>query len=140
MRYAEINNRFTQTVAEYIGKGYIINTASMSGSQGEVAKVDLTDGSEIIRVMLNTFFNHGDLWLEGIELAVGRCTDGTIPNSSSDYKTFWSGRSEIIYSEKFFEVGVKHRREKFYGAEEEATNAKEVDCSVHASSDALKKC
>lgn len=32
MNYAEINNRFTQVVAEYLSKGYIINTASMGGS------------------------------------------------------------------------------------------------------------
>ena len=126
MKYAEINNLFTQTVAEYLGKGYTINTASMGGSQGEVAKVDLTNGKEIVRVMLNTFFNHGDLWLEGIELAVGRCTDSTVPNSSNDYNTFWSSNSEIIYSEKFFEIGSKHSCEKFYGTEEEATNAKEI--------------
>lgn len=126
MKYADINRRYTEIVAEYISKGYAINTATMSGSQGEVAKVDLTNGKEIVRVMLNTFFNHGDLWLEGIELAVGRCTDSTVPNSSNDYNTFWSSNSEIIFSEKFFEIGSKHSREKFYGTEEEAANAREI--------------
>ena len=44
MKYIDINQRFTAKVAEYIAKGYTINTATMSGSQGEVAHVDLARG------------------------------------------------------------------------------------------------
>ena len=42
MKYAEINKRYTEIVSEYISKGYILNTATMAGSQGEIASVDLT--------------------------------------------------------------------------------------------------
>lgn len=35
MKYIDINQKFTAKVAEYIAKGYTINTATMSGSQGE---------------------------------------------------------------------------------------------------------
>lgn len=44
MKYIDINRKFTETVSSYIAQGYIINTASMSGSQGEVAHIDLTNG------------------------------------------------------------------------------------------------
>lgn len=50
MKYIDINQKFTAKVAEYIAKGYTINIATMSGSQGEVAHVDLTDGKQVVRV------------------------------------------------------------------------------------------
>jgi hypothetical protein len=55
MKYIDINQKFTAKVAEYIAKGYTINTATMSGSQGEVAHVDLTDGKQVVRVLLDSF-------------------------------------------------------------------------------------
>lgn len=48
MKYIDINRKFTETVSSYIAQGYIINTASMSGSQGEIAHIDLTDGKQIV--------------------------------------------------------------------------------------------
>jgi len=50
MKFETINRKFTEVVSEWIGKGYAFNTATMGGSQGEIAKVDLTDGKEIIRI------------------------------------------------------------------------------------------
>lgn len=55
MKYIDINRKFTETVSSYIAQGYIINTASMSGSQGEIAHIDLTDGKQIVRVLLDSF-------------------------------------------------------------------------------------
>ena len=83
MKYADINKRFTEIVAEYISKGYTINTASMRGSQGEIAKVDLTNGTEIIRVMVNNFSDLSN-GIDGIQITVGRSTDKALPNSSND--------------------------------------------------------
>ena len=44
MKYVDINKRFTEIVSEYIAAGYMMNTSSMNGSEGEISKVDLTDG------------------------------------------------------------------------------------------------
>jgi uncharacterized protein YeeX (DUF496 family) len=55
MKFAEINRRYTEAVAEWLAKGYTINTATMSGTQGEFAKIDLTDGKEIIRVVVAAY-------------------------------------------------------------------------------------
>ena len=55
MKFADINKRYTEIVNEYIAKGYTINTATMSGSQGEIAKIDFTDGTEIIRIRVASF-------------------------------------------------------------------------------------
>ena len=46
MKYIDINAKFTAAVNNYLAQGYIINTASMSGSQGEVAHIDLTNGKQ----------------------------------------------------------------------------------------------
>ena len=73
MTYADINKMFTAEVSKYLACGYHFNTASMSGSQGETAKVDLTNGTEIIRVLLRTFSDGWDK--QGTELFVGRVAE-----------------------------------------------------------------
>lgn len=125
MKFAEINRKFTEAVTEWIGKGYIINSASMNGSQGEYAKVDLTDGREIIRVLLNCA-SHPVTRIDGryysfdiVELTVGRVTDNVKPNSSDTWATVWNQNLEIISSEEFYEIG-RSRREKWYGTKAEA--------------------
>lgn len=84
MKFIDINKRYTELVAEYIGEGYSINAASMGGSQGEISKVDLTDGKRILRVLVQTFSD----WrkkLEGVEIIVGFSTDNVFPNSSNTF-------------------------------------------------------
>ena len=53
MNQNDINRMFTEKVTELISQGYQINPATMSGSQGEYAHVDLRKGTEIIRVLLD---------------------------------------------------------------------------------------
>lgn len=125
MKFAEINRKYTETVAEWIGKGYAINTATMAGSQGELAKIDLTDGHEIVRVMLTNashpFVKIDDNYyhLDGVELIVGRVTDNIAPHLSDPWQTVWNQNLEIISSEEFYELG-RNRREKWYGTKAEA--------------------
>jgi len=120
MKYAEINKRFTEIVAEYIGKGYIINSATMGGSQGETSKVDLTNGAEIIRIVVNTFSD----WmnnLEGVEITVGKSTDkDVLPHSNSGWNTIWNNRLEVLSTERFYKIGEDRRHGTFYGSEVEA--------------------
>lgn len=120
MKYADINKRYTEIVAEYISKGYAINTATMSGSQGETAKVDLTDGTEIIRVMIATFSD----WrasLEGVEITVGKVMDEDVrPHSNSGWATIWNNRLEILSTERFYKIGEDRHHGTFYGSETEA--------------------
>lgn len=129
MRYSDINKRYTEIVAEYMAKGYTINTATMSGSQGETAKIDLTNGTEIIRIMIDSFrrwdrerhFN----W-EGHEIIVGKATDEVEPNSESAWGTIWNGRLEVISKECFYKIGENRNDEVFYGTKEEAGAAAAV--------------
>lgn len=125
MKFAEINRQFTEIVTEWISKGYTVNTATMSGSQGEYAKIDLTNGSEIIRVLLDKdgkpVTRIGDRFysFEIVKLIVGRVTDQIAPNSPSVWDTVWNEHLEIISCEEFYEIG-RNRREKWYGTKAEA--------------------
>lgn len=136
MKFAEINRKFTETVAEWIGKGYTINTATMSGSQGEIAKIDLTNGSEIIRVLLNssghpiTVINDRYYSFDIVELTVGRVTDSVKPNSPDTWATVWNNNLEIISSEEFYEIG-RNRHEKWYGTKEEAIAQQDKNWERH---------
>ena len=123
MKYSDINRRYTEIVAEYIGKGYTINSASMSGSQGETSKVDLTNGSEIIRVMVDTF-SDWETGIEGVEIIVGRALNpDVLPHSNSGWATIWNNRLEILNQERFCKIGEDRRHGIHYGTEEEAAAA-----------------
>ena len=126
MKYAEINKRYTEIVAEYMAKGYTVNTTTMGGSQGEIAHLDLTDGHEIIRILIERIHEWTATSLDGVEIIVGRATAAVKPNHSEDRETIWNNRLEIISQERFYEVGADRRHGQFYGTQEEATKANEV--------------
>ena len=89
----DINRIFTEKVSELLAQGYQIHTSTMPGSQGEIAHVDLSNGSEILRVLLDRDHDwraaYGDLF----RIAVGRNTD-RLHGGWDD--TIWNGRLEIL--------------------------------------------
>lgn len=133
MKFAEINAKFTATVAEWMAKGYTINTASMGGSQGEIGKIDLTDGKEIIRVLLtgicspcarveNRYYH-----FEGAKLIVGRITDNVTPNIPDTWQTAWNEHLETLSCEEFFEIGQQKRNgQRWYGTKEQAMTQQDI--------------
>lgn len=125
MKYIDINQKFTAKVAEYIAKGYTINTATMSGSQGEVAHVDLTDGNQVVRVLLDSFTEYDSFnSLSGLEIVVGAPADKVVPYDTARHNTIWNNRLEVIESERFYEIGSSKRRgNTFYGTKAEAEQA-----------------
>lgn len=122
MTYKDINNRFTELVAEYIAKGYTFNTSSMGGSQGEIANIDLTNGKEIIRVVVSSFNNWREN-VEGVEISIGKSTDNVHPHSGQLHETVWNSHLEIIHTEYFYRIS---RYSNFYGTREEAEAARNV--------------
>lgn len=126
MNYADINKRYTATVAEYMAKGYTINTRTMTGSQGDYAHIDLTDGTEVIRILVDTFHEWDKLSLDGLEIIVGRADSEIIPNSENDYRTLWNSKLNIISRERFYEIGADRCHGKFYGTLEETTAAQQL--------------
>lgn len=129
MKYAEINKRYTEIVSEYMTAGYILNTATMTGSQGEIASVDLTDGKEILRVLITRFNDWGErCTYEGVDIIVGRAgdRDQVKPNDDNDWHTLWSNHLEVLRQERFYQVGESRRGGKFYGTQQEAEAAYEL--------------
>lgn len=125
MKYANINKRFSEIVAEYMSKGYTINTASMGGSQGEIANVDLTNGTEIVRVLVDSFSEYNGHSLHGVEITVGKVTDNVEPNRPDTFMNIvWNQHLEIISTERFYNIG-DYRCDNF-GTKEQAEKAAEI--------------
>lgn len=125
MKFAEIDREFTKRVAEWLAKGYVFNGATMNGSQGEIAKVDLTSGKEIIRVMIDTFYGDRDedsLFYKGVEIIVGRPAENVTPHSER-HDTIWNSRLEVLEEVKFYKVGDSRDGGEEYGTKEQAKRA-----------------
>ena len=104
MKKADLNTIFTAKVTEYLAKGYTIYTDSMAGHQGEIAKVDLTNGEEVIRILLED----GPVWdkVTGIHynkvysVKVGRATE---VQEGIGGKIIWNHKLEILDQEDYYQ-------------------------------------
>lgn len=97
----DMDRTFSEKVNEMINKGYVISTSTMSGSQGEIAKVDLTDGTDTYRVLMEDGnFEEFDDYVETITIRIIKyngCTNGT--------RTLWNSQGETIYRKNYYEIG-----------------------------------
>lgn len=107
IRSYEIEAIMSAKVAEYISKGYILSTTTMSGHQGEIAKVDVKKDDEIIRILLT---GESDLDDEGtvykVTLTVGRAQDKVRRHSPFDTMatTIWNNRLDTIEETVWYSV------------------------------------
>ena len=122
----DIENVYTDTIREYLDNGYRIYYSTMGGSQGEIAKVDLTNDKEVIRVLLesnnecyrgNPVYKHIDL--NYFTIIVGRNTDKLWGDSFSDI--IWNEHLELISEIRFYKIGRKNN--SFFGTKQEAIDA-----------------
>lgn len=123
MNRTSIEKDFTKTIQDYLNKGYYIHMNTMSGCQGEIAKVDLTNGKEVIRIFLDSNYKWDDelhYSFDSIVLTIGRCTD-KLYNSRMDI--IWNQNLDIISQTIYYEIGSDH---KYYGTKQEAIKAKEL--------------
>ena len=130
MKFAEINAIFTSKVAEYIAKGYTINTNTMAGHQGEIGKIDLRKGNEVIRVLLDTEHQH---FREAVVLIVGRNTDERISKSleRESCEAIGNNRLEIIEKRTFWQMQKDYREIDYYLEDEEGQEAIERSRGRH---------
>ncbi|MBU8988130.1 hypothetical protein KTF61_00735 [Faecalibacterium prausnitzii] len=134
MKYADINRRVTEIVADYIQRGYSINTATMEGSQGEVASIDLTDGKNVIRIFVQRFWLKDDLYNDGYELIVGEADRGIRAHQPAGrmYETIWNNKLNVIRSDEFYEIGKTHGRPAWFGSRDEAVAAENIRVNRYA--------
>ena len=117
----DIRRIYTEKVTELLAKGYIIHPETMSGSQGEMAHIDLTNGSEILRVLIESKHIIGRrLYGDTLIIRVGRCTD-TI---DSCWRTIWNDRLETLSEIKLAKIS-----DNFYTTPEEGMRMAEVRLS-----------
>lgn len=136
MKSTEINAIYAAKVAEFLAAGYTINTNSMNGSQGEIAKIDFRKGNEVVRVLLHqeTIWGERLRTSEAVILTVGRCTDERVINTQGFGRDaiIWNERLEVIEKRTFYRMGRRYDSD-WYLEDEEAEKALEKNrkrCSV----------
>ena len=99
MKKDDIRIAYTQKVTELLNQGFTIFPDTMNGSQGEIAHIDLTDGKQIVRVLLERdhIYERGEDGYMGdvIRLTVGRAAADTWVGDRWD-GTIWNNRLEKI--------------------------------------------
>ena len=112
MTRKDLDRLFTAKVTELLVQGYQINTLTMSGSQGEIAHVDLANGSEILRVLMERVCDYRATYGDSVRISVGRCTDIV---KGSWHDNIWNNRLETI-----FEIKFTHITDNYYTTPEAA--------------------
>ena len=88
MTKQDIRKVYTDQVAQLLNQGYTIFPDTMGGCQGEIAHIDLTKGSEILRVLLERglCWDHLDDGFHGdvVTLTVGRASPDTYVSDNWD--------------------------------------------------------
>ncbi len=94
IKLANINARFSDIIAGYLTKGYVLNTATMENSAFDACRVDLTNESEFLRVSVAYFDHHIDIAnrIPGIEIVVKQKALNTL----SEF--------EVIRRDRFYHV------------------------------------
>lgn len=114
MKKSEIMKIFTAKVAELMAQGMWINGDTMSGTQGEICKVDLTDGQRLVRILLA---NDRTDFHDTIVLLVGTARD----DSWKKHTTVWN--DSLPEDERM--VFYKIRRDWYVGSFQEAERISE---------------
>ena len=107
MKHTDIEAIMTAKVAEYAANGYILSAATMSGHQGEIAKVDLKKGNEIIRILLTSESCWDDEGtIQKTVLTVGRAQKQIRMNRPFDTMcaTIWNNELDIIEELTWYSV------------------------------------
>lgn len=94
--FKDVEKMFTEKVAQYIANGYLVNATTMAGHQGEICKLDLRKGDEVVRILID-MTNKG--WQKIYYLLVGKNTD-----------VLYGGMDNIIWNKNLQEI----ERHDFY--------------------------
>ena len=109
MKKQDIRNLYTRKVTELLNQGWTLFPDTMSGSQGEIAHIDLTNGSQIIRVLLERgmAWGHTETGYTGdkVTLTVGKAAADTWVGDRWD-GTIWNNRLEPSFQIEFAEINA----------------------------------
>lgn len=105
MRLKDISRITTEIAQEYIGRGYYFSN-TMSGHQGEIYKVDLTNGEEVIRIVVDdgtTRFKNKDKEYDFEKADVVYILVECFTNEKLN-RTLWNGKGEEINYFEFYKI------------------------------------
>lgn len=102
--FNDIQKLYTDKLNEYIEIGYTVNLRTMSGTQGEMAKIDLTNGKKIVRIYVEEFADYEDTQTAGI-----RCIKLVVKSYEYDecynkYRTLWNTKGDLVEEVKFYKI------------------------------------
>lgn len=110
MKAIEIEKIYTVKVSEYIAAGYTIYPATMGGHQGEIAKIDLARGEEIIRILLTD----ERIWnkvmhvpMDGVTLKVLRADRPGALRPFDTWNTLWTDKMETVEERSFYQPATE---------------------------------
>ena len=108
----EIRAAFTAKVNEYLAKGMEISIRTMSGTQGELCKVDVTDGQSIYRIRLDRDYGHfnEDFFYgryEAVILIVEKFEESG-RDVFDNWDTLWNGKGEQIELITYYSIDDKN--------------------------------
>ena len=110
MNRKDIDGMFTNIVKEYLDKGLLIDPYSMHGFQtDEIGKVDLTDGRNVYRVLLENGHHVGDKKVNLFRVDFIRLSVRLYPGNE-DTRTHrprmcgnWNNEGELLFERVFYQ-------------------------------------
>lgn len=102
MRRAEIDKIFARMLGEYLADGYVINTNTMGGSQGEIAKVDLMKDGVFVRMSLWKDHNFRKPNADYYVLKVGKTSE---PIRKGDHEIVWTDNLDEVERHVIYQIG-----------------------------------
>lgn len=122
MKKQEIRNIYTQKAAELLAQGYTIFPDTMRGHQGEIAHIDFTNGSEILRLLLYTDHrferDENGYYGDTLVLMVGKAAPDTRVYDNWD-GSLWNQRLEPRFQIEWATIGDPYRGKEWYTTMEE---------------------
>lgn len=102
----DISKAYTDKVNEYLAKGMTLYCSTMSGSQGEICKIDVTDWQYIYRINLRKEYEPRKY--DKVILTVEKFKhDGW--GVLQDFATLWNGKGEMIEEKTWYAIDADNK-------------------------------
>ena len=108
IKMEDINKTYTEIIGEYISRGYWIYTKTMAGHQGEISKIDLTNGKHIIRVRIDKKYHSRIEGLENLWLGIDVLRIVVVEYDNFRTETLWNNDGTTINEFNWYQVGRKN--------------------------------
>lgn len=104
----EIRTAFTNKVNEYLARGMEINVGTMSGTSGEISRIDVTDGKYIYRIKLDRDYMkvaEGDDYFRTntVNLTVEKFENKRAPVLDT-FAILWGGEGELVEEKIWYSI------------------------------------